>query len=127
MRLTPATGTAESHPHEATHTNGHPHEQQEKAETPAGEVAEPARNATAQNGSQVFGLTTHGAGGTPLKVTFQNCGGIVRKNLSGIVILLGVVVLLCMVFMPFVTGRNHSQPQVGGTQAIFPWSSPGYH
>lgn len=50
-----------------------------------------------------------------------------RKNFSGIIILIGVVALLCMVFLPFVTGPNYYQPQVGSNDAILPWSAPGYH
>lgn len=35
------------------------------------------------------------------------------KNLDTILILIAVFVLLCMVFLPFVTGRNRQQPRVG--------------
>jgi hypothetical protein len=39
-----------------------------------------------------------------------------RENIEAILIVLGVIVLLALVILPFVTGRNRLQPQVGKLQ-----------
>jgi bacteriorhodopsin len=51
-----------------------------------------------------------------------------RKNIDLILIVLAVIGLLCMVFLPFVTGRNRVQPQVGrlrvgNTSGVMRWAS----